>query len=57
VKIASAYTNNPEHQALQWHSDDDRASLMKRISVSALRAGIVIPVLQFEGVAAFAALV
>ncbi len=57
MKIASAYTYIPEHQALQWPSDEDRASLMERISVSALRAGMVIPVLQFDGLAAFATLV
>ena len=35
VKIASGYTYIPEHQALQWPSDEDRASLMERISVRA----------------------
>ena len=57
VKIASAYLYIPEHHALQWPSAEDRASLMERISVSALRAGVVIPVLQFGGLEAFATLV
>ena len=30
---------------------------MERISISALRAGMVIPILQFDGLAAFATLV
>ena len=55
VKIASAYLQ--EYHALKWPSNDDRTSLMERISVSALRAGMVLPVLQFGGPEAFATLV
>ena len=40
VKIASAYTYISEHKALQWPSAEDRANLMERTSVSALRAGM-----------------
>ena len=57
VKIACAYTYIPEHKALHWPSDEDRASLLERTSVSALRAGMVIPVLQFAGIEAFTTLV
>ena len=57
VKIACAYTYIPEHKALHWPSDEDRASLLERTSVSALRAGMVIPVLQFVGIESFATLV
>ena len=57
VKIASAYTYIPEHKALQWPSADDRASLLERTLVSALRTGTVLPVLQFSGLEAFATLV
>ena len=50
VKLASAYLYLPEHHhALKWPSNDDRASFMERISVSTLRAGMVLPVLQFGG--------
>ena len=57
MKIACAYTYIPEHKALHWPSDEDRASLMERTSVSALRAGMVIPVLQYGGIDSFATLV
>ena len=57
VKIECAYTYIPEPKALHWPSDEDRASLMERTSVSALRAGMVIPVLQFGGIESFATLV
>ena len=57
VKIACAYAYISEHKALQWPSAKDRASLMERTSVSALCAGMVLPVLQFGGPAAFATLV
>jgi hypothetical protein len=57
VKIASAYLFLLEHHALKWPSNDDRASLMEHISVSALRAGMVLPVLQLGGPEAFATLV
>ena len=57
MKIACAYTYIPEHKALHWPSEEDRASLMERTSVSALRAGMVIPVLQFGGIESFATLV
>ena len=58
VKIASAYLYLQEHHALKWPSNDDRASLMGAlISVSALRAGMVLAVLQFGGPEAFATLV
>jgi hypothetical protein len=58
VKIACTYTYIPEHKALHWPSDEDRASLMERTSVSVLRrAGMVIPVLQFGGIESLATLV
>ena len=57
VKITSAYLYLLEHNALKWPSNDDRASLMEHISVSALRAGMVLPVLQLGGPEAFATLV
>ena len=47
VKSASAYLHISENQALQWPSAEDRASLTERISVSALRAGMVLPTLHF----------
>ena len=40
----SAHIGNKH--ALQWPSTEDRASLMERISVSTLRAGMVLPLLQ-----------
>ncbi len=52
-----AYLYILEHHALKWPSNDDRASLMERISVSALRAGMVLSVLQFGGPEAFASFV
>ena len=54
VKIASTYLHKSENHALRWPSAEDRASHMERISASALRAGMVLPTLQFE---AFATLV
>ena len=45
VKIASAYLYLLEYHALKWPSNDDRASLMERISIRALRASMVLPVL------------
>ena len=57
MKIASAYLHISENQTLQWPSAEDRVSLIERISVSALRAGMVLPTLQFGGPEAFATLV
>ena len=54
VKIASAYTYISEHKALPWPSAEDRANFMERTFVSALRVEMVLPVLQFGGLEAFA---
>ena len=53
VKLASAYTYLGEYPGLQWPTTDDRAKLLARTPVQALRPGMVVLALTCTGTESF----